>query len=964
MQRLLLPIILLLALSGAVIFFLLQPTGQEDPMGDPTLVPAASEIEAAGDVAKAGAVSAEEGVEPATGLTRFEQDLEHANSKQIGTIENASYVRARLVDERGEPVSGSSLRALETQRFGDGDLLSEANSDGHGNLYLEVPSNVTLDLRSQGDFFAPQSFQLAALQPGEELDLGNLTMAAADTLIGRLMDPKGSPVANAMVDMVESGSSFISGSSIHRQVTTDSDGLYRIGGVPAGIYRLSGFSNGFSPASADPVVVNGRGETQEVELQLGEGRTVTGVVLDADSRPVEGATVSPNRGLLSANLMEIESGNATDTSDGTRTNAQGEFRLTGFEENLSSVVVRGAGFATQRPSVPSSGEDLVVHLERSLRFSGKVVGPDGKPVAGAEVRLDRKNDSDMGNFVGGMRRSTESDADGSFEITGLTAGDYAIQSYAPLGQLIDAPLALADDVSGMTINLEPARHLVVSVSNPSGEPVAEASVSVRNAGSSGSWGDMEFEVSHEESTDEENGESTRTRSSIMSPGFRGTTDAFGRAVLYGVPKGSYDITVSADGYADSTSSLERVDDAQKEDVVLPEASQLIVFAMTPQEVALPGVDIYLKPLDREGEVLSQTSDTTGRAVWPRLESGRYEAGYREASAEVSGGMVFSFGGGAPKKTLHPVEQVDVQGSDRTELILKIEDLSLATVIVTRNGSPVGGVEAWLEKPQRGPGPGGMDMNRPKGNSTNADGRALLDPKEPGKYILVVRGGRQAPQVRTDVELVIGQQEFKVEIPGATVVGNLFADDRPKVGASLTLERDTSGEENATRTQGIAIMMVDNGDGPVMEMASGNASDASAVSDGKGDFRFVDVPAGNWVVKCRANGFERWTSDPFTVGEGKDVDLGTHRLRKGASISGSDASYDPDVTGRSMFGPNSLIMVRDAEGGMVDICMTGEDGRYAFKDLAPGSYTVTYGEYTSEVLEIQAGEQVNHDLPKE
>lgn len=933
-------------------------------MGDPTLVPAAAEVDAAQELAKAGASNTEEGAEPATGLTRFEHDFESANSPLIGKIENASYVRARFVDEQGVAVSGSSMRALETQHFGDGDLLSEANSDDKGNLYLEVPSNVELDLRSRGDFFAPQSYQLAALQPGEELDLGDLTMASADTLSGRVVDPKGNAMANAHVNLVESGSSIMSGSTINRKVTTDADGMYRMGGIPAGIYRLSGFSNGFSPASADPVVVNGRGETQDVELRLGVGRVVTGVVLDADQRPVEGATVSPNRGFLSVNFVGIGDDPTAQVADGVSTNSRGEFRLTGFDENLSSVVVRGKGYATQRPTVPSTEEDLVVHLKRSLTFSGKVVGPNGKPVADAEINLTRKDDFEGGEFVGTSRTGSNTDADGSFEITGLHAGNYTIQAYAPLGQVIDAPLSLAEDVSGMSIHLEPARHLVVTVSNPSGEAVAEASVAVRAAGSEANWGDMDFEVSHNESTNEEDGESTRTRISSLSPSFRGTTDAFGRAILYGVPAGSYDLTVSADHYAESKSTFERLDDAQEEEVVLPVASQLIVFAMTPDEIALPGVDIYLKPLDREGEVLSQTSDTTGRAVWPRLESGRYEVGYREAKAQAGGGMVFSFGGGGPKKTLHPVEQVDVQGTDRTELALKIEDLSLATVLVTRNGSPVGGVEAWLEKPQRGPGPGGMDLNQTKGNSTNADGRALLEPKEPGKYILVVRGGRQAPQVRTDVELVIGQQEFEVEIPGATVVGNLFANDRPMVGASLSLERDTSGEENAPRTQGIAIMMVDNGDGPVMEMASGNPSDASAVSDGKGDFRFVDVPAGNWVVKCRAHGFERWTSDPFTVGEGKDVDLGTHRLQKGASLSGSDASYDPDSTGRSMFGPNSLIMLRDEAGGMVDICMTGEDGRYSFKDLAPGSYTVTHGEYTSEVLEIQAGEQVNHDLPKE
>jgi len=197
-----------------------------------------------------------------------------------------------------------------------------------------------------------------------------------------------------------------------------------------------------------------------------------------------------------------------------------------------------------------------------------------------------------------------------------------------------------------------------------------------------------------------------------------------------------------------------------------------------------------------------------------------------------------------------------------------------------------------------------------------------------------------------------------------VEGNLFADSRPVVGAKLTLERDSEDASGGPRRQSVVIMMVVNGDGPAMQMASGNPNDASAVSDGQGDFRFTDVPPGTWVVKSRTRGYERWTSTPFKVGVGHDVDLGTHRLHKGASLSGVDATYDPESSGRSMFGPDALIMLRDEVGGMVDIAMTTADGRYNFKDLAPGTYTLTHGSYTSEALVITAGEQRNHDLPKE
>ncbi|MFK5956298.1 MAG: carboxypeptidase-like regulatory domain-containing protein [Planctomycetota bacterium] len=961
MPRILPAILVLLALCGGAVFFFYQSPTDVNPLGEVTQVSAAVGGATAGESAEAEGIQAADRVEAPAGMTRSNMNPEGGAVRLAASTEEASWVRAKLVDSNGRAIAGSYLRAQTSQRFGKAEIMGEGASDSSGSVRMQVPSDVALELVSSGDFWAPQSYQLAALQPGEELDLGSLTLATADTIAGRVLDPEGNPLALSRIHLSESGSSIMMGSQVNHEVTTDENGAYEIGGIPAGTYRLRAFSDGFAPAQADPVVVNGRGVTQALDLHMGAGRSVSGVVLDEDHRPVVGAVVGPNRMLFDIGFTEMSESVPLQSRIGAHTDSQGRFTLAGLESELDSVVIRGEGFATQRKKLPAAGEELVVHLTRSLTFAGKVVGPNGKPVAGAEVRLARSLEAQLGD-VGGMRRGSEqvTAQDGSFSIQGLRPGDYTLQVFSPLGQLVDFPVALTENVSGLAVTLEPARHLVVSVLGSDGNAVAGADVSLHDIRSEGSWGDFEVEFAHDASSDGDT--ESETRMTSIGRGFRGTSDAFGRAVIYGVPVGTYEIEVHAKGHADRTHRFDRVDDAQVEEVMLPAASQLVVFVMTPDKVALPRVDVYLKPLDREGETLSQISDTTGRAVWPRLESGRYEVGYREAEAEM-GGMVIMLGGPLQEGTMHPVEQVDVRGDARVEVVMKIHDLGLASVLVTRNGSPAGGVQAWLENPPNGLGPQGMDLSTPKGSTTNASGRALLEPKEPGKYILVVRAGNQAPQVRKEVELAGGSQEFEIEIPGAMVKGNLFADSRPMVGASLSLERDSGGEEGATRTQGIAIMVVDNGEGPAVQMASGSPNDASAVSDADGDFRFTDVPAGTWVVKCRARGYERWTSEPFKVGEGDDVDLGTHRLQKGASISGADATYDPELTGRSMFGPNALIMLQDEDGGMVDIAMTGSDGRYSFNDLAPGTYTVNHGDYTSKALVITAGEQLNHDLPK-
>jgi len=45
-------------------------------------------------------------------------------------------------------------------------------------------------------------------------------------------------------------------------------------------------------------------------------------------------------------------------------------------------------------------------------------------------------------------------------------------------------------------------------------------------------------------------------------------------------------------------------------------------------------------------------------------------------------------------------------------------------------------------------------------------------------------------------------------------------------------------------------------------------------------------------------------------------------------------------------------------------IAGSDGSYSFEDLAPGSYTLSRGDFTSEVLQLSSGQQMTLNIPKE
>lgn len=963
MQKLLPLILVLVAALVGTAYFLLPSSegeGEVDPAGTSTTELEAGDLTEQSDQASQPEAAT---LEDAAGMERSTLQGEQQPVAASTTPGGTGFVLARLVDPQGNPLGANELLARKKALFGAGEELARGTTASDGKVRLEVPAGEPVILEAKGAFWAPTEFALAALRADEEVAIGDLVLTPADRILGRVLDPQGAPVAGVHVDLRESGSSLMMQSKTHRTSISDEDGRYTLEAVPAGTYRLRAIGQGFAPATEDPVVIRADGRNVEMDLQLQEGRSVVGVVLDVDSRPLAGALVGPQRSLFDTSFA-VTPDNPNPRREGVHTDAQGRFTLNGLDASVSQLAVRMEGFSTQRVAVPEEGKEAVVKMHRSLTLSGIVVDNRGKPVEGAEVKLDRAAEATEVWETG--RREvgrTLSAADGSFTIKGLSVGSYLLDAYAIEGQLLEAELELQGDLADHRVELAAARHLVFLVEDAFGKPVADAAIEVRDAGVISAGDGIEFEVEHNESHEDGEG-NTSTRVRQFGGGFEATTDAQGRAVMFGVPEGEYVATVTATGHAEGRLEFERLSGAQEEQLVLPQAAQLVVRVVSPMQRPQPGVEIYLKRLDEEAELVTEKSDGTGRVVWPRLEAGRYEVGYREAEAESTGMIMMGIGGKAKKKN-HAVQEVDLIATAALEVLVEVRDLALPEVLVTRGGVPAVGVEAWLEKPMPGPMGGAMDFNRPGSTRTDAAGRALLPAKEPGSYELVVRAGRHAPQVRQEVDLSAGPQEFKMEIPGGEVLGNLFADGAPLPGATLTLAADTSGEEGGMRTRGMAIMMVDDGDGMNVEMASGNPNDASAVSDSDGDFRFTDVPPGKWVVQCRAAGYERWSSDPFTMHEDGTVDLGTQRLVKGAVLRGTDLSYDfdnPDTS--SMFGMASILQLQDEKGETLDVSLTRSDGTYRFADLKAGTYILQRGSYTSEPITLSAGEDKTHDLPKE
>lgn len=189
------------------------------------------------------------------------------------------------------------------------------------------------------------------------------------TLAGRVFDAQGGPVEGAVVSLA--GSGFWPA----RSIETGPDGRFDWPEVPAGIYELR-VARGRLVAPPIEGLILDAGARRTFGVQLLRGWTLEGRVVDARTGAgVRGADVTMTSGGLGLHVRRVETGPA------------GRFALQGVVGEAQTLYVEAPGYLIAGPIVQHSDTTPVrVALERAARVEGRVVDPDGRPVAGAFVR--------------------------------------------------------------------------------------------------------------------------------------------------------------------------------------------------------------------------------------------------------------------------------------------------------------------------------------------------------------------------------------------------------------------------------------------------------------------------------------------------------------------------------------------------------------------------------------------------
>lgn len=389
-------------------------------------------------------------------------------------LQRGGLLRGTVIDPTGAPVENATVWPSGGKTASDG---SFAIGFAPGQGYVSVTAPEGSDL--VGGVWMANDVPLSSTSLGSPIVTGadlvvtpsNVVarLSAAGAISGTVRDSSGEPVAGADVS---------TGSS--RSVTA-SDGSYRLGGLPAGEFRVSvtpphdtltaGYIQpdgavGGDWSRAAVVVVTGGATTSGVDARLTPAGGIRGVVSGLPSSESMSAAAFSSTG-------EFVGGNSA--ADGTFTIGHlspgvWTVRFSLYDDQgLSDYIVDDVSVEVAVNEV----ETVTARAYLGGSVSGLLRTPTGTAATSGTVQA-----------VGSDGRSSWGSvtSSGAFSVSGLKAGTYRLDVMTPEGAISRDGIVVTSgsETSLGTIELSPPTAAVVHVQDAAGQPIAGANVWLSN----------------------------------------------------------------------------------------------------------------------------------------------------------------------------------------------------------------------------------------------------------------------------------------------------------------------------------------------------------------------------------------------------------------------------------------------------------------------------------------------------
>ena len=428
-------------------------------------------------------------------------------SLELKLVGGSGKIRGEVLDDRGNPQTGVKVTYM-TGRYDQEAPETTTAADGS---FVLPPTPWSTRPGSQVQVVAIAEgggvgVAYARLPKAEERATPiTIRLSGTGSVRGRVLDPAGEPIPGALVNLVVDWTETMKRAQrrpgqaqvwqvlriaqdprySRLDVVTNDEGRFVLEAVPLGAYRVSASFGLHSVTAEDLVVVEG-GAAVSQDIELGEGTSIEGYVLDGEGAAVPGARVTA--------YPEQQRGPMGQSSRlSARSQSDGRFVLHNAATGIYTLRAWAGGYESKSLRGISAGQSGITLTMVPLGWIDGVVQHLGRPYQGTftvtakPVREGATNPRmESSRLVpGGGNRNTFHTDDGRFTLRNLKAGKYDIAAQTPDGLIVaQVPRVDVADGRGTRATVELVGGAVLQgtvVDDATGEALVGAQVSVRGA---------------------------------------------------------------------------------------------------------------------------------------------------------------------------------------------------------------------------------------------------------------------------------------------------------------------------------------------------------------------------------------------------------------------------------------------------------------------------------------------------
>ncbi len=563
-------------------------------------------------------------------LIEFAAPLAPDAPEFVVQLERAAVVRGFVYGPDGKRVAKAEVTVDDGgpnwMRAMSGMKPPEATSGEDGSFTLSPLRPGTTTIVAEHSDHARSTPLVLELTAGQVVEGAELRLTLGGRLTGEVFH-EGKPAVGMMVQ-VQDMTRFS-----QKMAHTDGEGRFEVVHLDPGKYQVIAM-----PMTMGESLVDEEGEFDQSSMleslkmttaEIAEG-TDTHVVLGAppeDPVKVEGTITMAGAPVPSATLTFLPEGGKKGGGGlkFTPTKKDGSYSVTLDGPGAYSVSVQrmdatmtGQSTFEERHVIPKKAEFKLDITLPEGRISGRVIGKDGEPAAGARVSVVREGAGIAGTMWGGQFHELHTNEAGGYDATGLPAGTYSVMAGgAELGGMLgDGSTTGGREIKpgievgekdwrrGVDFRLKEAAIVEITVVDGSGHAVTGASIFARDEG----------------------GRSLDTFSFV-------TTDAAGKAKYTGLAAGRYTFRARTDSMSSNESAPIRVTTGEKAsaNLVVQKGTYVIVKVVDGEKNPIVAA---VEVLDENGHDVAKQMGFT--EIMERIQGGAFDATERKFGPYAAG----------------------------------------------------------------------------------------------------------------------------------------------------------------------------------------------------------------------------------------------------------------------------------------------------------------------------------------